>query len=195
MNPTATALTAATRAVVARQGLAATTSRDIAAEAGANLQAITYHFGSKDALVATALLDGFRGLLEPALALLDADGDPAVRTVEIVRTLLTTLEERPEDAAAYVQALAHTAASPELRAGISSLWADLRQSIAADMATLQVAGILGTWVDPDAMAGVLVATANGLLVQAVVDPTAPDLAAQAAQVATLLLQARDNPGS
>ena len=60
MNRTAQALLAATRTCVGRKGLATTTSRDITAEAGANLAAITYHFGSKDRLVADALLEELR---------------------------------------------------------------------------------------------------------------------------------------
>lgn len=190
MNPTATALRAATRRCIARDGLAATTSRSITAEAGANLGAITYHFGSKDRLVAESLLEGFRDLLAPAVALLEGDGDPAGRTVAIVHTLLATLDDRREDAVAYVQALAHAPMSAELRSGIAGLWSELRHLIVADMGELQREGIVGDWVEPLAMSGVFLAVANGLLVQAVVDPDGPAVADLAAQFATLLLRSR-----
>ena len=64
----------ATRRCIARQGLAATTSRDISAGAEANLAAITYHFGSKDELVAEALLEALRDWLKPALDVLGGGG-------------------------------------------------------------------------------------------------------------------------
>ncbi len=67
----------ATRRCVRHQGLARTTSRDITTEAEANLAAITYHFGSKDELVAEALLAGLREWLDPALAALADADDPA----------------------------------------------------------------------------------------------------------------------
>lgn len=191
MNATATALVAATRRCIARDGLAATTSRSITAEAGANLGAITYHFGSKDRLVAESLLQGFREMLAPAMALLDSDGDAALRTLEIVQTLLVTLDERRDDAVAYVQALAHAPMAVDLQQGIIGLWSELRGMIAADMTHLQRQGIVGEWVEPTAMSGVLLAVANGMLVQAVVDPEGPAVADVAAQFATLLLRSRD----
>ena len=39
------------------KGVAGLTSREIAGAADVNLQAITYHFGSKDSLVAAALTE------------------------------------------------------------------------------------------------------------------------------------------
>lgn len=187
MNPTATALRSATRRCIARDGLAATTSRSITTEAGANLAAITYHFGSKDQLVADALLEGFRELLAPSLAVLEEEGHPAARTAAVVQALLVTLDERRDDAVAYVQALAHAPMSGDLQRGISGLWTELRGRIAADMVRLQDQGMVGAWVNPPDMSGVLLAVANGLLVQAVVDPDGPDVAAMAGQFAAILL--------
>src|SRR2546430_17680286 len=55
-----------------QRGYARTTSRDLAAVAGANLAAITYHYGSKEELLHQALVEGFRrwfdALLREALA-------------------------------------------------------------------------------------------------------------------------------
>jgi AcrR family transcriptional regulator len=190
MNDTPTSLLAATRRCIGRRGLAATTSRDIAAEAGANLASITYHFGSKDELVARALLDGLREWLAPALAVLGGAGDPAVRTVAGVQALLATYEAHADDAAAYLQALAHASQSPELRSGVVELWGELRGLLAADVRAMQEAGTVGAWADPDAMAAVIVAVANGLVLQVTVEPEGPSIEAMAAQFAALLLAAR-----
>jgi len=190
MNSTASELRAAARRCVAEQGVAGTTSRRIAVEANANLAAITYHFGSKDHLIAEALLEGIRELLAPALEVLDRLGDPAERTVQIVTVLLRTLDEHRGEAVAYLQALAHAPLAPLLRDGVARLWTDLRERIVRDMTLLQGAGIVGPWVEPDAMAGVFIAVANGLLVQSVVDPDGPAVTDLATQFALLLLQAR-----
>lgn len=190
MNETARALKEAARRCVGRQGLAATTSRAITKEAGANLAAITYHFGSKDQLIAEALLEGFRSWLEPTVAVLEGDGDPAARTVAAIQSLLTTFEEHHEAAGQYLQALAHAPVADPLRAGIVELWGELRDLLAADIRAMQQAGELGAWVDPDVMAAVLVAVANGFVVQAIVEPTGPRLPALAAQFGSLMLAAR-----
>jgi len=190
MIDTATALMEATRICVARNGLAATTSRDITRQAGANLAAITYHFGSKDRLVGEALLEGFRSWLAPTVAVLAEDGDPATRTVAAIQSLLATLEEHRGDAAAYLQALAHAPAADPLRQGIVELWSDLRGMLAADMRAVQDSGELGAWLDPEVMSAVLVAVANGFVVQAIVDPDGPGLSAMAAQFGSLMLAVR-----
>ena len=190
MNSTATALLEAARACIARRGLAATTSREIARQADANLAAITYHFGSKDHLVAEALLQGFRSWLAHTLAILKGDGDPAARTVMAIQMLLTTFEEHRDDAAAYLQALAHAPATDPLREGIVGLWAELRELLADDMRAVQASGELGAWVDPEVMAAVLVAVTNGFVVQATVEPAGPPLPGMAAQFGSLLLAAR-----
>jgi AcrR family transcriptional regulator len=190
MNETATALKEATRVCVARRGLAGATSREITREAGANLAAITYHFGSKDRLVAEALLEGFRSWLAPTVGVLAGEGDPAARTVAAIETLLTTFEQHRDAAPAYLQALAHAHVDHPLREGIVELLGELRGLLAADIRAVQQAGELGAWVDADLMAAVLVAVANGFVVQVTVEPDGPTLPALAAQFGSLMLAAR-----
>jgi AcrR family transcriptional regulator len=190
MTDTPTALRAAARRCIGRRGLAATTSRDIAREAEANLAAITYHFGSKDELVAQALLEGFRSWLAPTVAVLTGDGDPAARTVAAIQTLLTTFDAHRDEAAAYLQALAHAPVADPLREGITELWGELRLLLASDIRALRASGELGAWVDPDVMAAVLVAVANGFVVHATVEPDGPSLPALASQFGSLMLAAR-----
>ena len=71
---------------------------------------------------------------------------------------------------------------------MTGLWADLRRLLAADIEMVQAAGRLDSWIDPNAMAGVLVAVANGFLVQTVVDPQA-HRPAMATQFGSLMLTA------
>ncbi|MGH9042625.1 MAG: TetR/AcrR family transcriptional regulator [Acidimicrobiia bacterium] len=184
------ALLEAARGCIGRKGLAATTSRDIAHEAGANLAAITYHFGSKDELIARSLLEGFRSWLAPTVDVLTGEGDPATRTLTAIQRLLTTFDEHRDAAAAYLQALAHAPVADPLRQGIIELWGELRVLLAADMRAMQESGELGMWVDPEVMSAVLVAVANGFVVQATVEPDGPSLHALATQFASLLLAVR-----
>ena len=62
------------------------------------------------------------------------------------------------------------------------------------MTEMQQAGELAAWVRPDAMASVLIAVANGLVMQAVIDPNGPTLPAMTSQFGALLLAAREPSG-
>ena len=180
----------ATRACIAGKGLAGTTSRDIAAEAGANLAAITYHFGSKDRLVAEALLEALRRWLAPSLAVLQGGGDPSARTLAAVQLLVETFDAHRDEAPAFLQALVEAPRMPPLQAGVVGLFAELRGLLGAQMGEMQQRGALGPWVNPEAMSAMLIGVASGLVLQVTVDPDGPSLEAMAGQFAALLLAAR-----
>ncbi len=190
MNDTRRALLSATRRCIGRRGLAATTSRDITAEADANLAAITYHFGSKDELISEALLEGIREWLAPTVDVLGSGGDPSSRMLVAIQTLVSTFDEHRDAANVYLAALVHADQDDALRQGLVDLWAELRTLLAADIGALVAGGELAAWVDPDAMAGTLMAIANGLVLQVQVDRAGPALADMAGQVGSLMLGAR-----
>ena len=135
-------------------------------------------------------MEGFRSWLAPTVGVLTGEGDPAARTIAAIQALLTTFEDHRDAAPAYMQALAHAPLAGPLREGIVELWAELRGLLAADIRAIQDAGELGAWVDPDLMAAVLVAVANGFVVQVTVEPDGPALPALAAQFGSLMLAAR-----
>jgi AcrR family transcriptional regulator len=180
----------ATRRCVRHRGVARTTSREITAEAEANLQAITYHFGSKDELVAEALLAGLREWLDPALVVLADADDPAGGMLAAVQTLLATFDEHRDEAPALLEALVQAPRLPALHAGVVDLWSELRSMLAAQLTDLQGDGLLPRWVEPEPMAALLVAVANGVVLQATVDPEGPSADAMTAQFTNLLLAAR-----
>jgi AcrR family transcriptional regulator len=73
----------AAEASFAEHGFAATSLRDITTKAGVNLASVNYHFGSKEALLASVLKRRFGPVNEARLALLthleaDSAGDPTV---------------------------------------------------------------------------------------------------------------------
>lgn len=190
MTDTRNRLVDATRRCIGAKGLASTTSRDITAEADVNLAAITYHFGSKDQLVAEALLQALRRWLTPTLEVLNGGGDPSARALVAIQTLTATFAEHRDDASAYLQALVEAPRMEPLHAGVVQLWTELRRLLSAHITDMQQRGELAGWVDPDAMSSVLVAVANGLVLQVTVDPDGPELEAMASQFGALLLAAR-----
>jgi len=187
---TAERLLDATRRCIVERGVAGSTSREITAAAGTNLQAITYHYGSKDELVAVALLASVREWVEPALAELRGSGDAATRMLTAVQALTSRFEQRSGDAPALLEALVQATRHAQLRESVLALWADLRGELAERIVELRRDGHVPTWVEPVAMASLLVAVAQGLVLQVTIDPDGPSMPDLAAQFATLLLQAQ-----
>lgn len=172
-------------------GLAAATSRAITDTAEVNLGAITYYFGSKDALVAEALVGRIKALIEPALLMLAADGlDPAGRVLGAAAQLQASLEASAEDAAGYLEAILQSRHGGPLGEAVRQLFAELRVALAGQMADLQASGYLADWVEPDAMAGLLLAVAQGVVGQIIADPAGPSHGQMAAQFVQLLLAVR-----
>jgi AcrR family transcriptional regulator len=187
MSETSTRLLEATRSCIAEHGIAGATSREITAAAGANLQAITYHFGSKDRLVAQALVETVREWVRPALAVMAEPGDPAARMLAAVQALTSHFERRRAEAPALLEALVTAPRIPELRTAVLDLWNDLRAELAGHISALKADGHLPGWVDPTAMATLLIAVANGLVLQVTVDRAGTAMPELAGQFAGLLL--------
>jgi AcrR family transcriptional regulator len=141
------------------------TTREIAAAASANVASIRYHFGSKDALVAEALAEGFRrSLAEFMLAASKSTSeDPKARVHAALQTLEERLERQRGLASAFVSALSHAVHNEELRATLSQLFAEMRSGFAS---------YLG--LDHDGLgelrASLFIAAFDGLLIQWLLDP-------------------------
>jgi AcrR family transcriptional regulator len=178
--------------VVARDGLGSTTSRGIADAAEVNLAAITYHFGSKDELIAAALVDEVRRLAEPVLAVLGDDTDPASRLLTAVTMLESSFERRRADVPLFLAAVSGAANSPALARDFAALWSELRTRLAAEVAELRAASLVPGWVEPDAMAALVLTVISGVAVAAIVDPDGPDHRAVGGQLASLLLASRES---
>ncbi len=187
-------LLAATTNLIARDGIAAATSRRITDEAGVNLAAITYWFGSKENLVDAALRGQVAALVEPALAILERDGDPVTRMAAAVRYLLSTFAERQGQSAAYLTALLEVTRHSDPADPTRAVVARVRERLAAVNAELVASGAVPAWVDPDAMAALIIAAGHGIALQSTLDPDGPTVESQAAQLAGLLIAARPDDG-
>jgi len=159
-----------------------------------NLGAITYHFGSKDELVAQALLRAVREWMEPALEVLRRDMDPAARLLAAVEQLRDAFGHASDMLPVYLEALVAAPRHDTLRRGVESLLAEVRSFLAAQLRELQATGYVPPWVEPNAMATLLVSTADGIALHATLEPDAVDPAAVATQAVQLLLAARTNEG-
>jgi AcrR family transcriptional regulator len=175
------------------RGLARTTSRAIAAESGVNLGGITYHFGSKDELVAHALLVAVRGWIEPAVDALRREAPAPVRMMEAIQALQDSFERARDLLPVYLEALVHANRSDSLRRGVVELLGQLRGFLTDQIAELRSTGFLPQWIDPPAMASLLLATGDGLGLHAAIDPRSIDQRSVAAQAARMLLAVSAQP--
>lgn len=167
------------------------TSREIARASGVNLAGITYHFGSKDELVAQALLQAIRGWLQPALEVLRQDLHPALRMISAIQALQDSFEQARDLLPVYLEALVQAPRSDALRTGVEELFAELRGFLSGQIGELKTMGFLPAWIEPQAMATLLVATADGLALHAALDPQSVDHHAVAGQAMQMLLSASD----
>jgi AcrR family transcriptional regulator len=183
-------LLVAARTTVRERGLAGASSREITRAAGANLGAITYHFGSKDDLIAEALFGELEGRVGPALAQLGRSVAVELRLLAVVQALGEEFERARDDTLVYVEALLLAARDDRYRARALALLQSLRRRLADTLQELVDQGQVPAWVSPEPMAGLIVAVANGIALQSQLDPDGPDHHALAAQFAQLLLAAQ-----
>lgn len=176
----------ATCELIASEGIGAATSRRITDVAGENLAAITYYFGSKDSLLAEALVAEVERLVEPAIRALEGDGDPVQRLTDAITDLLRTFANERDRAPAYLAALVEATRGA---GGTAEVIGRLRSRIAVVVGQLVADGAVPHWVDADAMAALIIATANGIALQVCVNPDGPSADAQAAQLASLFVAA------
>lgn len=182
-------LVAATVESLKANGVNGLTSREIAGAADVNLQAITYHFGSKDSLVATALTELVHSRLDPIREALEAEGDPAERLFNALSTIRAAFAVGRDDLKVYADAISASSTNPELARSLGVLHDELRAFLAALIAEMQSDGYIQGWVQPAAMAALLIALGDGLATQAHYGE--PDVDGVLDQVALLLLAARD----
>lgn len=96
LEGTAAALVQAGRVLFAQRGFDGASVRAITAEAGANLGAITYHFGSKAALYESVLQSAIGPSQHRIAAAAGGPGSPLERVEAIVQSLFLHLYENPD---------------------------------------------------------------------------------------------------
>ncbi|MEU6881626.1 TetR/AcrR family transcriptional regulator [Streptomyces sp. NPDC046712] len=114
------------------RGYARTTARDIVAASGANLAAIGYHFGSKEALLSAAVIEAFEEWGQELRRILDEAADPTVDAAwERVTQFFVT--HRPL-LLASIEAFAQADRVPGLREQLAEMYERARLALAAPLA-------------------------------------------------------------
>jgi AcrR family transcriptional regulator len=162
------------------KGYSRTTARDIAAASGAHLASIGYHFGSKDNLMNTAVIEAssdWGDAFEAAVR--DAGGStPHERFRHLLHSVLTSIPDQTPLLVASTQALAQVPFDAEVREQLRLAHERARSSLAA-----LVLGVAEEEVDEDTAAGlgsVVYGLVSGYVTQALTDPGALPTAEQAA---------------
>lgn len=119
----------------AERGFDGTSIRAITSEANANLGAVTYHFGSKEAFY-DAVVDSVVGpFAEQVLAAGRTDGPPLDRLTRVVRVYFGHLAEHPEIPRLIMQGVMATGLPPGAASGwIRSLLTMLASTVAEGQA-------------------------------------------------------------
>jgi AcrR family transcriptional regulator len=154
------------------KGYARTTSRDLVAASDTNLASIGYHFGSKEHLLNVAVTEAFQRWLKPLVALAGEPG-PATPLERLGRTLngvMDTLDHNRALITACLEAWAQLPRSEDLRAEMTTTYEDFRVVIARTTRDA-FAEIGSAEVDADALAVLIIALFDGLLVQWQLDPS------------------------
>lgn len=141
------------------------TARAIAEESGANLASIAYHFGSKQSLVAEAVIEGLdRWLEEIATGFGElAPQQPAARFRRAAEVIETSRQRHTGLAQNFVGALARAQHDPRIREMLAGGFRRTRPNVAA------LLGLGDDQAGEDA-AGLVHSLFAGLLFQVLLDP-------------------------
>lgn len=158
-------LDAAIRCIEER-GYARTTARDLVAASNTNLGAITYHFDSKEALLNEALAECCRRWLRQVqqASTLTTSSDPWEDAATVAQRALQTGRAV---AVAYVEAWAQAERATELRSQLAEHYREFRSSTAALVRSF--VGSEKSLPDSEAIAAILVAVVDGLMIQWLLD--------------------------
>lgn len=178
---TKTALLEAAKQLILERGYAGTSVRELAAVAGTNLGAVNYHFGSREKLLNEAMLEFFREWAGRSAEIdVDPDAEPLKQLAERSRPMVDGIAAAQPAFVMALEALLQARRSPELQGRIAEHYAELRRMAVEGMAQTNRGSELPRRV-LEVAASYMVAIADGLQVQALLDPeaipTADELAA------------------
>lgn len=176
-NATKAALLEAAKELIRERGYAGTSVRDLAATAGTNLAAVSYHFGSREKLLNQAVLESFLewtdGILKEDAQLTSAKpaADPLEHLAAGARPAMEAFPEKLPLFVMFLEALLQAQRAPELREQLAVHYAEQRRRLGE-----MVIAAMGVQAPPDrrleVAASFMLAVTDGLLVQALLDPEA-----------------------
>ena len=162
-------------------------ARDLVAASDTNLGSIGYHFGSKEALLNEAIglaLEDWAQAIGDAIRV-DAGGGLPALMAGSMRAVLDEHESMRPYYLAFIEALARSARSPELREQLAAHYRRQRDRVAGWIVEALGEDALAA-DDARHLASLLLATADGMLIQSFVDPDDTPGSADLARVAGAL---------
>lgn len=142
-----------------RQGYAATTAREVASEAEANLRSIGYHYGSTQGLLLAAISDNWRRWLQPLIVAASSDDRvPRERLREGMALFVCALSENAPMVNAWLEAVTLASRDTELRITLAENQRQFRLALAR---TLAEAG----QSDAESRAAAIITVCDGLVVR------------------------------
>jgi AcrR family transcriptional regulator len=164
------ALLSAARELMRRSGRGDITARDLVAASNTNLGSISYHFGSKDALLDEAAKLVFEEWAQTIARTIGADPDapPHDRLARALELILDDFDAMRSYFLGFIQIVAGSERSPETREQLAAHYRTQRDTV-----TAMVTESLGAGIDrEDArhIASLLMSASDGLMLQSLLDP-------------------------
>jgi AcrR family transcriptional regulator len=164
------ALLSAARTLMRQSGRGEITARDLVAASNTNLGSISYHFGSKDALLDEAAKLVFEEWAQTVTQTISADPDapPARRFALALEMILDDFDAMRPYFLGFIQIVAGSERSPETREQLIAHYRKQRDTVAA-----MITGSLSGSLDPDDarhIASLLMSVSDGLMLQSLIDP-------------------------
>lgn len=169
---TKSALLQAAQELVLERGYAGTSVRELAAAAGTNLGAVNYHFGSREKLLDQAILEFFLewgaqvGEVEVA-----SDAGPLEQLAARARPMVDGIAEAQPQFVMFLEALLQARRSPELHRELVGHYARQRER-AAEYIRASPGGHALPARMVDVITSYMLAVADGLQLQSLLDPEA-----------------------
>ena len=146
------------------------TARDLVAASGTNLGSISYHFGSKDALLDEAAKLVFEEWAQTVARTIGAETDapPTRRLARSLELILDDFDAMRPYFLGFIQIVAGSERSPETREQLVSHYRKQRDTV-----TKMITESLSDGIDPEDarhIASLLMSVSDGLMLQALIDP-------------------------
>jgi AcrR family transcriptional regulator len=164
------ALLSAARILMRQSGRGDITARDLVAASNTNLGSISYHFGSKDALLDEAAKLVFEEWAQTVARTISADPDasPARRLAQSLEMILDDFDAMRPYFLGFIQIVANSERSPETREQLVAHYRKQRATV-----TAMITESLSDNIDPDDarhIASLLMGVSDGLMLQSLIDP-------------------------
>jgi AcrR family transcriptional regulator len=172
---TKTTLLDAAKRLVAERGYAGTSVRELAAVSGTNIAAVNYHFGSREKLLDRAILESFVEWTDSVVQAnartvgVDRNATPLEQMAAGARPLVDAFPRQRPMFVLFLEALLRAQRSPELRNQLAAHYAEQRRRV-GEMVAQGTPGPGPTQRGLEVVASYLLATADGLLLQSLLDP-------------------------